>query len=181
MVLTVVLWWHLGITWEIVLWGHQRTLLLCHGDTFLSVQITLGCYGAHGRHHPVSKIMHAWCYQSTLNGVTSALCGVMSTSFTLIYNYICVIVIMCSYITVDVERFTRLNVCGFNPTEVFAEILSHCLGQKCLYIREVLIFTGKLSQYSWKPWKFSPANLSPFTVLYHNANYTVKWKNQIML
>ena len=31
----------------------------------------------------------------------------------------------------------------------------------------MLIFTEKLSRYSWKPWKtwkFSPANLSPFTV-----------------
>ena len=34
--------------------------------------------------------------------------------------------------TVDVERFCELNVCGFNPIEVFAEILVCCLGQKCL-------------------------------------------------
>ena len=33
--------------------------------------------------------------------------------------------------TIDVERFAGLNVCGFNATEVFAEIVLHCLGQKC--------------------------------------------------
>ena len=32
--------------------------------------------------------------------------------------------------TVDGERFAGLNVCGFNPIEVFKEILSCCLGQK---------------------------------------------------
>ena len=30
--------------------------------------------------------------------------------------------------TVDVERFAELNVHGFNPTEVFTEILLHFLG-----------------------------------------------------
>ena len=34
--------------------------------------------------------------------------------------------------TVDVERCAGLNVCSFNPIEVFEEILSCCLGQKCL-------------------------------------------------
>ena len=34
--------------------------------------------------------------------------------------------------TVDEERFAELNVCIFNPIEVFTEILSRCLGQKCL-------------------------------------------------
>ena len=34
--------------------------------------------------------------------------------------------------TVDGERFAGPNVRIFNPTEVFAEILSRCLGQKCL-------------------------------------------------
>ena len=37
--------------------------------------------------------------------------------------------------TVDVERFAGLNVHGFNPTEVFTEILSYCLGQKCLLLK----------------------------------------------
>ena len=42
--------------------------------------------------------------------------------------------------------FTELNICSFNPTEVFIEILSHCLSQKhglfsiiklrCLYLWE---------------------------------------------
>ena len=36
--------------------------------------------------------------------------------------------------TVDMERFAGLNICGFNPIEVFKDILSSCLGQKCLYI-----------------------------------------------
>ena len=30
------------------------------------------------------------------------------------------------------EIFTELKIHGFNPTEVFADIFSHCLGQKCL-------------------------------------------------
>ena len=34
--------------------------------------------------------------------------------------------------TVGVERSTALNVHGFNPIEVFAEISSHYFGQKCL-------------------------------------------------
>ena len=50
--------------------------------------------------------------------------------------------------TIDVERFTELNVHGFNPTDVFMEILQHFLGQKCLLFREVLIFTEKLLWYS---------------------------------
>ena len=33
---------------------------------------------------------------------------------------------------VDVERFAGLNVRGFNPNEVFAEILSRYLGQTWL-------------------------------------------------
>ena len=34
--------------------------------------------------------------------------------------------------TVDREKFVGLNVRVFNPIEVFAEMLSHCLDQKCL-------------------------------------------------
>ena len=34
--------------------------------------------------------------------------------------------------TVDMERFAGLNVYGFNFIEVFTEIFSHGLGQKCL-------------------------------------------------
>ena len=54
----------------------------------------------------------------------------------------------------------------------FCRNISHCLDHKqCIsthYLGEALIFMEKLLQYSWKPWKtrkFSPANLSPFTVL----------------
>ena len=32
------------------------------------------------------------------------------------------------YNTVDTERFAGLNICGFNPIEVFVEILLHCFG-----------------------------------------------------
>ena len=37
--------------------------------------------------------------------------------------------------TVDVEKFAGLNFHGFNPTEVFAEILWHFLSQKCLLLK----------------------------------------------
>ena len=37
------------------------------------------------------------------------------------------------YCTVDVDRITGLNVYGFNLIKVFMDILSHCLGQKCLF------------------------------------------------
>ena len=59
------------------------------------------------------------------------------------------------------ERLAGLNVRSFNPTEVFTEIISHCLGQKCkkgAYIDEK-IFMVLLKTV------FSPANLSPFTVI----------------
>ena len=42
------------------------------------------------------------------------------------FNYRNVIII-----TVDAERFAGLNIHGFNPTEVFVEILLHCLDQNC--------------------------------------------------
>ena len=79
---------------------------------------------------------------------------------------------MCRGFTVDVEKFAGLNVHGFNPTEVFTEILSNFLSQKCLllnFLREALIFTGKLSRCSWKlwkPWKFSPVNLPHLWYIY---------------
>ena len=34
--------------------------------------------------------------------------------------------------TIDGERFTGLNICGFSAIEVFTEILSRCLGHKYL-------------------------------------------------
>ena len=69
--------------------------------------------------------------------------------------------------TVDVEEFAELNVHGFKPTEVFAEVLLCCLSQKCLlHKRGAYILMEKLLRYSWKPqaMKVSSVNLSPFTV-----------------
>ena len=46
--------------------------------------------------------------------------------------------------TVDGERFAGLNVCVFNPIEVFTEMLSRFLGQKCLLfsiIKKALIYS----------------------------------------
>ena len=58
-------------------------------------------------------------------------------------------------ITVDVERFAGLNFCGFNPTEVSAEILSRSLSQKSVLLKSgdyihgktymVLLKTGSLA------------------------------------
>ena len=45
--------------------------------------------------------------------------------------------------TVEVEKFTGLNLRGFNPTEVFAEILSCCLSQKCLLLKSDAYIHGK--------------------------------------
>ena len=41
------------------------------------------------------------------------------------------------------ERFGGLNFCSFNPTEVFEEILSNCLGQKCLLLKRGTYTQGK--------------------------------------
>ena len=46
-------------------------------------------------------------------------------------------------VTVDVEKFAGLNFCNFNPTEVFAEILSHFLSQKGLLLKSSTYFHGK--------------------------------------
>ena len=45
------------------------------------------------------------------------------------------------------EIFTELNVHGFNPIEVFMEILSHCLGQKCLLLSNIEVLI--LLYHSW--------------------------------
>ena len=37
--------------------------------------------------------------------------------------------------TVDMEKFAGLNFHGFNPTKVFAKILSCFLSQKCLLLK----------------------------------------------
>ena len=52
---------------------------------------------------------------------------------------------MLQYI-VDMERFAGLNIHGFNPIEVFMEILPCCLGQKCLLyniIKERCLYSRK--------------------------------------
>ena len=41
------------------------------------------------------------------------------------------------------EKFAGLNFCGFNPTEVFVEILSHFLTQKCLLLKSGTYIHGK--------------------------------------
>ena len=38
------------------------------------------------------------------------------------------------------ENFAELNLHDFNPTEVFTEILSHFLSQKCLLLMSGAIF-----------------------------------------
>ena len=44
-------------------------------------------------------------------------------------NYKVCFVYYCN--TVDVERFTGLNIRGFSPMIFFAEILSRCIGYQC--------------------------------------------------
>ena len=39
--------------------------------------------------------------------------------------------------TVDGERFTGLNICGFSAIKAFTEIVLHCLGHKCLLFSTV--------------------------------------------
>ena len=64
---------------------------------------------------------------------------------------------------VNVEIFAGLNICGFSPIKFIMGVLSQCLGQQCLLFNYSQVFTGKVSRYSLQ--KFSPANLSPFTIL----------------
>ena len=66
-------------------------------------------------------------------------CG--TTSQWNVYNYATT-----STGTVDKERFAGLNVHVFNPIEVFAEIHSRCLGQKCLLFSII----KENSLYSWE-------------------------------
>ena len=63
------------------------------------------------------------------------------------------------------EKFAGLNFRGFIPTEVFAEILSHLLSQKCLLLKSGAQIHGKTFAVLLKTVKFSPVNLSPFTVV----------------
>ena len=73
-------------------------------------------------------------------------------------------------ITVNGERFAGLNFRGFHSMKFSRENFRCTLRLKHsnnAIIRSLHIFTEKLSRYSSKPRKprkFSPANLSPFTV-----------------
>ena len=68
--------------------------------------------------------------------------------------------------TIDVERFTGLNICGFSSMKFFTKMLSRCIGLQCYYLpiaknsQETFAVSSKL----WIPQNFSPANLFPFTV-----------------
>ena len=50
-------------------------------------------------------------------------------------------IILCTFQlnTVDVEKFTGLNIRGFNPIEVSVEMLSCGLGEKCLLFSTCII------------------------------------------
>ena len=70
------------------------------------------------------------------------------------------------------EIFAGLNVCGFNPTEVFAEILSRFLGQKCLLLKGGTYIHGKtfaVPLKTMKTMRVSPENLFLFTVYVRKA------------
>ena len=43
--------------------------------------------------------------------------------------------------TVDVERFTGLNIHSFSPMKFFAEILSWCIGQQCLLLTYLVMYS----------------------------------------
>ena len=58
------------------------------------------------------------------------------------HTYTC----MYTHNTVDGEKFAGLNVPVFNPIEVFVEILSCCLGQKCLLFSII----KERHLYSWE-------------------------------
>ena len=58
----------------------------------------------------------------------------------LIDNYI--YVASCVH-TVDMEKITELNFRGFNPTEVFTDILLQFLTQKCLLLKSDAYIHGK--------------------------------------
>ena len=51
-------------------------------------------------------------------------------------------------------RFARLNICSFSFIKVFAEIFSHCLGQKCLLFSII----KERCLYSKKNFRGSPEN-----------------------
>ena len=73
-------------------------------------------------------------------------------------------ILLCGMYTVDGERFAWLNVPGLNPIKVFTHILLCCLGQKCLLFSIINNRCLYSQKNFWKPWNFSSANLSMFTV-----------------
>ena len=121
-----------------------------------------------------------WFQYSLIRRLASykvCLCFIVLSVTVCTIGYVCLFrgdQIFVDFVTADGERFAGLNVRIFNPIEVFADILLHCLGgQKCLlfsiikeshlYLREsfaVLLKTVKTQM-------FNPANLSPFTVVFY--------------
>ena len=73
-----------------------------------------------------------WCCQHLSSVVTcyhgSWLGLGLSVCMFSVYVYVLVLYIH----TVNGERFAGLNIRSFDPTEVFTEMLSRCLGQRCL-------------------------------------------------
>ena len=90
-----------------------------------------------------------------------------------------------TWYTVDVERFTGLNIRSFNPPKVFAEILLRCLGQNCLLLHII----KERCLYSWKNFhgileimktvKVILGNLSMFTVLFVTPGFRYVLEYQI--
>ena len=76
-----------------------------------------------------------------------------------------------NWYTVGMERFAGLNIRGFNPIDLFTEILSRCLGHKCSsfsIIKERCLYSWKTFCYTLKNYegtKISPAILSMFMVV----------------
>ena len=73
--------------------------------------------------------------------------------------------------TINMEKFTGLNMKFY---EVFHGNTFTVPWPAVYIINYGKLFMGKLSQYSWKPWKpqkFSPVNLSTFTVSIYVSIY----------
>ena len=69
--------------------------------------------------------------------------------------------------TIDVERFAGLNICSFSPMKFLRKYFHGALATSVHYLpiakNSQENFHSKLK--TRKPQKFSPANLSPFTVM----------------
>ena len=101
-----------------------------------------------------------------------------------IINYHNDITLVVGY-TVDMERFAGLNACGFNPTEVLAEILSCCLSQKYILLKKGTYIHGKTFAVllkTTKTMKVSSANLSSFTVAVTETAWLMLWEcSQVLI